>query len=1808
MSDQGDPEEATKEEQTAYRKGIGSMGGHKRYLSALANNVPAFTDKDVLTGEEEINAEQLKTTLEERLVLIQRMFDDLLENPVTTEEDIVNFESFMGGVKSKLAKLKYTLQKGKSSPVSGLDQSVVSDKKATCDSAIKYPTLSLPTFSGGKNGCRDFRPYYQLFKELVENKEDIPAVYKVQYLRQSIPEGSEAWGVISHIPPVAENYDLMVGLLKSRYGNVEGEANRLRRNLMQVGNWQVCNSVEAQRRLIDHVRQNITLLEQVDEVETEDMTYLALHMLSVLPERLKFKVQKMEKERRTVDVIIDLIEKNIMSRLEVSSFSDHTKKPEKQYSQQPQKQPYNSSYLYHSSSNQSRSDTTRPCVYCAERGHSPHGCVKKSQEERAVIISQGRRCWNCLSDEHQNKNCTAPSRCNCGKRGRHSPSLCGVVPPWRYRGGRQNGGTSVRGIAEVASMVTAEGLGVTYLSTVELELPDKWNRPLKVRFLLDNAATHTYGVQKTIDKLPVTQREGTIDMAVSTFSGVRRLSARVVELQLPGNTSISLAVTDHICEPLQGQPLDQSSIRELESYQLADKACVVGGPLPIDILVGVDNYWKLVTDKVVRLSSGVVIMSTLFGWVLSGEVASRRSMSHGGSYLAHALLVHGGWRESRQYGLNAQDSWYNPQAHALCAQDCQVSDPEDVEEVKCELEKFWDLDTLGIKPEREISPVLENFIHTLRQDPKTKRFRVSLPRRRNISNLPSNFNTSRTRLDGLQAKFRRPGNEDFAHKYQTVIEDQLQQGIIEKVVLSDAERKMLQENVSKPVSQFYIPHHGVQKSRSEKVRVVYDASAHAYKGALSLNDCLLKGPSLMNLLAEVLFTFRLHAVVLLADIEKAFLQIEVAEEDRDLLRFLWYDQEGNLEVFRFNRVPFGTGPSPFLLNATLRHHLENVVEDQALLQLLLRSLYVDDLLTGGETTEFVLKLRSLLEEILGQAAMKLHGWDSNSAEVREALGVVDQSDDNVVLGLLWNRVRDDMGINLEKLLKCKGGSTKRELLRATAQFYDPHGLLNPVVLIPKLLFCRVCRLKTHWDDLLPEDVSSEWIEWMSQLSLLEGVRWQRHALLPNHDRLELHGFSDASQLAYAAVVYIKSSRGEESECNLIMCKNRVSPQKKLSIPRLELMGALLLARLMAVVVAFLKHLKIDSIVYYSDSMNVLYWIRTEHRMWAVFVACRIKEINSLSNFVDWKWVKTDENPADLATRGLKPAELLNNQLWWHGPDFLRTGRSVPDVDSVHPPAVCLQERRKVVQAVVPVQVGVSSVIKCEEFSSLRRLLSRTVLYLRFVYWIAKKFSKDPGDRFEFSVLDLYAQARLLWIKSVQIEYYTEEVRFCRNHPARIPSGMKVPSSLMRQLALYLDPHGILRTGTRLQGAVIPECTKYPILLPKESHFTELLITDTHLRLCHSGVRQTMLSVRGLYWIPQCRRTIAKIVRSCVSCRKVTGDFYPVADPPPLPDFRVAKVDTFENIGVDHCGPLYVREGRAKPQKCYVLILTCAVTRGVCLELVWDMSVHQFMLGFRRFVSSHGLPSYIMSDNSSTFECAGRELQAILNDPQFQKYLGNRNIRWDHYLEYSPHWGGWIERLNRVFKSAVRKVLSGVCVSFMELYTLLKEVEAVMNSRPISYVYDDVHEGQAITPSMLHCGRDLTQLPPNMFNFRFGRKHPQTCKDRLKYLEKVKTYFWTRWSREYLTELSERHAVTRKGKQVRQPRIDDIVLVKEGGSMSKIPRSRWPLGKIVLLHPGRDGVVRSVDVSLSVAKGAEPCVLRHKSPRQLVPLECDESEN
>ena len=219
MSEDNENETAKAE----YKKLIGSLGGHKSYLSKVANNIGPYLLGDDLSGERREEAEQLRDRVNERLVKLNDLIDQLIENPITTDDDLSNFEQYTLEISNKVARLSHKLKIQSPLPSS---KSPEPTARSCVESAVRYPELSLPTFAGGQNGSRDFRPFYQLFKELVEDRSDISGVYKVQYLRASLVEGSEARQLISHIPPLAENYDLMMTLLHSRYSSTTGDANR----------------------------------------------------------------------------------------------------------------------------------------------------------------------------------------------------------------------------------------------------------------------------------------------------------------------------------------------------------------------------------------------------------------------------------------------------------------------------------------------------------------------------------------------------------------------------------------------------------------------------------------------------------------------------------------------------------------------------------------------------------------------------------------------------------------------------------------------------------------------------------------------------------------------------------------------------------------------------------------------------------------------------------------------------------------------------------------------------------------------------------------------------------------------------------------------------------------------------------------------------------------------------------------------------------------------------------------------------------------------------------------------------------------------------------------------------------------------------------------------------------------------------------------------------------------------------------------------------------------------------------------------
>ena len=394
-----------------------------------------------------------------------------------------------------------------------------------------------------------------------------------------------------------------------------------------------------------------------------------------------------------------------------------------------------------------------------------------------------------------------------------------------------------------------------------------------------------------------------------------------------------------------------------------------------------------------------------------------------------------------------------------------------------------------------------------------------------------------------------------------------------------------------------------------------------------------------------------------------FLCVELAERDRQYRLFLWRDLDTSRQpdVYEFQRLLFGNTASPFLSQYVLHSHAQaHALDFPEAANSVDNSMYVDDLLDSCETVESAQQLRRQLTDLLDKAGFKLRKWSSNEPAVIEDIPAEDRlpaleiSDEGVprikTLGVTWEAQRDVFTFQV-KLPDASKEPTKRNVLSTIAALYDPLQFLAPFTVKAKILMQEIWMAGIEWDDILPNDLKTKWEKWVSELPELSRLAIPRSLRLPYPEKVDLHIFSDASKDAYASVAYLvcQYSDNAPSSC-LVASKCRVAPVKAMTIPRLELMGAVLSSRLAQDI---LKVLTVDRVVFWTDSENVWHWVRNQSREFKPFVANRIGEIQRTTNPEQWRHVPGSMNPADLPTRGLSAADLAQSRPWMEGPAFLK---------------------------------------------------------------------------------------------------------------------------------------------------------------------------------------------------------------------------------------------------------------------------------------------------------------------------------------------------------------------------------------------------------------------------------------------------------------------------------------------------------------------------------------------------------------------------
>ena len=930
-------------------------------------------------------------------------------------------------------------------------------------------------------------------------------------------------------------------------------------------------------------------------------------------------------------------------------------------------------------------------------------------------------------------------------------------------------------------------------------------------------------------------------MSIFTFGSTKKSLSdcelvKVTMETIDGGVELHLLTTPIICEPLTAQPLALcvDSYEHLSELRLADSSDG-NDAMEVDLLVGSDHYWELTTGRVSRGEDGPIAVETKLGWVLSGPVsAAEQSMS---LITTHTLRV----------------------------------DTHEERHLDDTLRAFWELESLGIAGfDRSVHQDFEDHISF-----KDGRYEVSLPWKHPHPILPDNFKLSEKRLQSVLRRLRQ--SPDILQEYDSIIRKQLELGIV----------KPVQDTDSGEVGEVhYLPHHAVVRRNKEttKVRVVYDASAKS--AGPSLNECLFTGPKFEQKILDILLRFRSYPIALTADIEKAFLMVSVSEKDQDVLRFLWVDDitktNPEVQVFQFTRVVFGISSSPFLLNATVDHHLKlfSAVNPE-LVDILLRSFYVDDVVAGAMDENSALKLYEESKQVLREGGFNLRKFTTNSPQLQKVIdrkenpptdsitvcsGDLDETyakstfgtvqtmspTDQKVLGVKWDVSADRLIFSVKEIaaLADTPDPTKRKVTSIVGKFYDPIGFLSPVVIKFKIFFQELCEVGLDWDQILTGEVLCKWKTLMASLQESPTFSIPRYFLGDTDMQATsycLHGFCDASKHAYAAVVYLVAQTGSDRCVRFVTSKTRVAPLRELTIPRLELLSALLLARLLDSVTKSLSpNLIFDQPTCYTDSKVALYWIIGYAKEWKQFVQNRVSEIRGLVPTDCWQHCPGTDNPADIPSRGLSPIELFVSKLWHCGPDWLQGTTLKSPSEMKEMPSECLAEMKvgdKKTHTLLTGEVAcLDKVIRCKEHSSLSRLTSVTSYVIKFVRALKRAISRSPDA---LNVEEL-PTAEVLWIRESQRQL-KEDKHF---------------TTWTKQFGLFRDENQIWRCGGRLHHANIPLSTKHPILLPREHPLTSLIVRRAHERVFHNGTKETLTEVRSAYWIIKGRSLVRKLIHQC----------------------------------------------------------------------------------------------------------------------------------------------------------------------------------------------------------------------------------------------------------------------------------------------------------------------------------------------------------
>ncbi|XP_042906732.2 uncharacterized protein [Parasteatoda tepidariorum] len=1145
---------------------------------------------DELMSELMLKQEQLK----EIDLEIQTGITDV--NEIDTE--IITCDEYLTNIVRSKSRLKRKIEKLSTSVISPELNSNISEPKINTNirinetSSVKLPLLTIEKFSGDP---ADWQRFYDQFESAIDKNTGLSNVEKFNYLKTYLV--GSASDAIKGFSLTNNNYVSAIETLKERFGKKTLIINSHLNKLLSLTPVEKSTDIFSLRKLFDSCQTEIRNLDSLGINQENYGALLCPILIKLLPSDIVLEITKKysNDDEWKVSEILDILKTEVISREKATALSSSITRvsecspfPSSKRSsggENSHKQNKNristASGLLNESSNKKNK-----CISCGNDRHNLWDCNEfkmKEMNEKRDILKRSGCCFICFRFGHTAKKCRSFVKCDICFR-RHYTFMC----PEKK--------TDSKVESTVLSNETCNPEVLMQTLTIRLI---NGKKEIVIRGLIDTGSQKSYLLKETINKIgykPIGQE----NLNHSLFGGLQRTNQhnkyRIFLSDLNRDYFCNFEVYDQekICTEIP-KIRDGSWIKEANKLgiKFCDYKNMEGSnseTKEIDLLIGADVCGKLFTGIIKSVSENLIAFETRLGWTLMGKTRDPENSNSTNTVLS------------------------------LHVAQAKISD-------------LWKLDTLGIldpgekESREEIAKATEDHFNRNIKVLEDGRYEVSLPWILNHPTLPNYRSVAERRLKNCVESLKK---SEILEDYEAVFKEWLQEGIIEEVDPDDT-----------ATNEHFLPHRAVIKENSTtKIRPVFDGSTKI-KNFPSINNCLEKGPNLVELIPSVINRFRLNKIGVIADIRKAFLQIQLSEADRPFLRFLWCENGdlSKIKIYQHRRVVFGLTCSPYLLGATLRYHLKKAPESMLDTAVKLEeSFYVDNCLTSVEDREHLHKFMTESQYILKRAQFDLRGWEHSILNSQE-VAIPKEERKVPVLGLIWKLSTDSLTLDLKETSQASETLTKRKILSEVHKVFDPIGYTCPVTLRPKIMLQECWKLKCTWDAELPSSIRKTFEKWQKQLSQLKDITIPR-CLLDNPEgsrNLSLHIFCDASKVAYATCIFLRSQNEDSTSCQLIQARSRVAPLKPVTIPRLELLSCTIGARLAHGVISDLRLENIQTFCR-SDSVNALFWIKRIEN-WAPFAYNRVREIRSLSLPEEWNYVPGSLNPADLPSRGCSAEHL-----------------------------------------------------------------------------------------------------------------------------------------------------------------------------------------------------------------------------------------------------------------------------------------------------------------------------------------------------------------------------------------------------------------------------------------------------------------------------------------------------------------------------------------------------------------------------------------